>query len=842
MKTCHTLWMAPVVLVLLAGGWNMSEAQTAQRKGLAPWADNTDPTDVPRQHVEEITTASHEYAVVQGGTMDGQNCRQPVGVWFAYKQLWESNRAVRMENIGDTDVVNPWLSNGRNNYCTIPEIIASLTLPGMTDREKAISLYYGEATYRWHHAAGGGSETGDPVKLFNVRGYSACGDNSVALAGLWRAAGLEACPAFLVGHCISEVYYDGGWHLLDGDMQSIYLRRDNKTIASAQELGRDHDLIRRTRVHGILSPDGTSQSEWEAAQYVYEGPASRTRDGYKGHTMDMVLRPGEALVWRWGHAMPLKYQGSSHPRDQVKSDDWMGKICNGLWEYRPDLGSDLWRKGAEIADGVQATPEGLGAEAGKAGTIVWLMRSPYPFVGGHFDAEGTGARFALSKDGAKWEDMTTGILDYQFPSEWGPWYEYRLRCQLEGDARLRAVFIVNDVQMAPLALPGMVVGKNAFAYTDESPDRRKVRITHEWVERSATRPPEAPAGPLFPPEGGESDGSEFAFQWVAAKDPDGDEIADYHFELSERPDMKWPLSPNFAKLISMTADRGKAQYTLPFLGLLAPDTRYYWRVRAMDAKGVWGSWSEVWSFTARCAAYPVGVVLDFDQQNNVGILRWKPNPDGRRAVKYRVYGSDEKGFFASDTPYDANVGDQEQKLPVPFPANFVGETDKTELAVVGEGLDLPSANKAYYRVVAVDDKGRRSYSSDYAEAPRPFIYTQPVTEAKVGQQYRYQLSAIRSIGDLRSRSGGRKAYWDIEKPGFALLQGPAWLKMDNDGTGLLTGTPEAPGKAEVQVTATIDKEIRTYDLDALMWGTEKVEVSTKRVGPVGQRFVIDVTQ
>ena len=35
--------------------------------------------------------------------------------------------------------------------------------------------------------------------------------------------------------------------------------------------------------------------------------------------------------------------------------------------------------------------------------------------------------------------------------------------------------------------------------------------------------------------------------------------------------MSWPLSPNFYKLISKTADRGKSQYTLPHGGLLAVD-------------------------------------------------------------------------------------------------------------------------------------------------------------------------------------------------------------------------------------------------------------------------------
>jgi len=32
---------------------------------------------------------------------------------------------------------------------------------------------------------------------------------------------------------------------MDGDMHSIYLLRDNETVAGEQDLVRDHDLIRR---------------------------------------------------------------------------------------------------------------------------------------------------------------------------------------------------------------------------------------------------------------------------------------------------------------------------------------------------------------------------------------------------------------------------------------------------------------------------------------------------------------------------------------------------------------------------------------------------------------------
>jgi hypothetical protein len=87
--------------------------------------------------VEEIAGAGgekHTYIVVHGGTMDGTNCRSPMGCGMnregAIEQSWQSNRAVRMENVGQTDVVDPWLSDGRNNFRNIKEIVASVVTPG----------------------------------------------------------------------------------------------------------------------------------------------------------------------------------------------------------------------------------------------------------------------------------------------------------------------------------------------------------------------------------------------------------------------------------------------------------------------------------------------------------------------------------------------------------------------------------------------------------------------------------------------------------------------------------------------------------------------------------------
>ena len=101
----------------------------------------------------------------------------------------------------------------------------------------------------------------------------------------------------------------------------------------------------------------------------------------------------------------------------------------------------------------------------------------------------------------------------------------------------------------------------------------------------------------------------------------------------------------------------------------------------------------------------------------------------------------------------------------------------------------------------------------------------------------------RSLGHLSARMRGSRqvrGYFDIEKPRFALVRGPAWLKID-EATGVLSGRPDAAGKVEVSVTATIDRQVRKLDPKALVWGREKVLSTTaERVGTATQKYLIAV--
>jgi len=90
----------------------------------------------PRRHSETVTSARHEFVIRMGGTMDGENTRTPVG-YQAWARAFEAMREVRIENVGDTPVVNPWVViAGRRDWRTVEKIIAEATRCCANDRER----------------------------------------------------------------------------------------------------------------------------------------------------------------------------------------------------------------------------------------------------------------------------------------------------------------------------------------------------------------------------------------------------------------------------------------------------------------------------------------------------------------------------------------------------------------------------------------------------------------------------------------------------------------------------------------------------------------------------------
>ena len=204
--------------------------------------------------------------------MDGRNCRTPMGVGMnsegAFFQTWESNRSVRMENVGESDVVNPWLSNGRNTFRNVAEIVQSAITPDMTDAERARpsgSRKFNIATTR----RGDNNELGDPVKVFNVYGFNTCGNDSICLGTLWKQpASARPRPgrSDIASRRSSTTAHGISWTATALDLSAPRQRDRGQRHAVA----RDHDLVKRPHSNGILLVDTQWDGQGTSALYFTE--------------------------------------------------------------------------------------------------------------------------------------------------------------------------------------------------------------------------------------------------------------------------------------------------------------------------------------------------------------------------------------------------------------------------------------------------------------------------------------------------------------------------------------------------------------------------------------------
>ncbi|MEO6922189.1 MAG: putative Ig domain-containing protein, partial [Bryocella sp.] len=393
-------------------------------------------------------------------------------------------------------------------------------------------------------------------------------------------------------------------------------------------------------------------------------------------------------------------------------------------------------------------------------------------------------------EGKTWEDVQTSwASDYDrmyvdlnpsFPQKGPARYAYILRFTLRSQSKtpevaLNGLYLRSTLEMSPLAMPGVMLGENKFTYTDDSPGARKVRITQVWNECDADIP--IPAAPVAvePVNGDTYSGTRVKFQWSPRSDG---APADYEFALSEFSDMRWPLSPNFHKLISRTAYRGTSKFELPYDGLLNPGQKYYWHVRARSQDHVWGPWSKTYWFSTVAPAVPIDVTANFDHTHRTVQLKWQRGKNGTAPVNFKIYGSDERGFTANDNLYEYNDG---LKGTQQAPANLLLETNSAN-----GSAQLPDELwRPYYRIVAVDRKGRVSGPSAMAELSHPLIATTQLPAAIRAIFYQAQIMTSASIGHLVSADENGLPYQLRFRSGddlvFHMTGAPTGLSIDKNG-------------------------------------------------------------
>ena len=296
-------------------------------------------------------------------------------------------------------VVSPHATDFRS----LASILASPRLAGKRGQDLAIAiweLFVDKAEGLYHYCPALERATGhfvyDPVKLFNVHGWSICGVTANTMVLLYEAAGFdEARVADLKGHEATEVYYDGGWHLMDGDLQAYHRKHppEQETIASYADCLADPTLVSRQEnpSEPYYLPDRSP--EGVANLYAVEphtGPAFVDHS----HTMDFVLRPGEMLErttqpqgrWIWFDnfgEFRQRFGGEwsdDGPRERFEPHR---QYANGRWLYEPRLTGDYldFEAGALEAVNVHATARGVEPAGDGPAHCTFELNSPWALAG-----------------------------------------------------------------------------------------------------------------------------------------------------------------------------------------------------------------------------------------------------------------------------------------------------------------------------------------------------------------------------------------------------------------------------------------------------------------------------
>jgi len=587
-----------------------------------------------RVYSKVITSGQEEYVINTYGTF------QP------------GNLELVIENIGNENIINPRITiNDKWNWSTVESIVQEImqTSSAVTEEEKAMAIWNFIVNNRYHWQPSG-DDLHDPIIFLNVYGFAFCGHTAYITDILAKVAGLKSRVWELNGHVVHEVFYDRKWHVLDGQTMAFYLNRDNLTIAGMDEIVNDPWLVERTfhpvgdlwrKSHPRRARDisntkySKEQLQHTIANWYATADNNKAYDESVGkyHEMDLTLRPGEKIIFRWDN-IGKWYNNFVYNEPPGYSN---GKII-----YKPDFTSNNYRKGIEYERNVKSiTDDGFGpnlhvdssviefrkyVNKPDDGQVVFKVESPYVIVGGKIGGEfyrndnmGDVCRMLISFNGNDWIPLWTAkstgfvenylvIDDIISPICEEPKYKYYVKAEFRAaghgldppqepsdatQAGLNAFEVETDIQVSPFSIPALSLGLNRIKYTDECTGNRKVRITQKWHEDFISHYPDPPGKPVFPADGEISNTPVPKLIWDKASDRDGsDQVIDYHIQLSLRPDCRWSLCPN----LDIDINSGTPEFQIPGGWLISGET-YYWRVKAKDNHGNWSDYSKIWKFT-----------------------------------------------------------------------------------------------------------------------------------------------------------------------------------------------------------------------------------------------------
>ena len=399
---------------------------------------------------------------------------------------------------------NPSLkSSGNVDFSSLDAIVDDVISQGMTDEEKALSLWRFVMDNAFHGEWG---TSMDGLEHLNVYGYGYCGTFVAALEPLWWAAGLKARHVNIGNHAATEVFYDNDWHYIDAHLRCFFLEKDNKTIASLEDLNYIPELWDMKRQKPSL------RKGEKKAYYMSMHPQDHGKSPIYSKQFSMSASDLITLTWKKNGKWSLERgaEGGGKPAAEPAI------YANGIYRFLRDLSNPVQSRDGLVSsrniDWNDFTagylhPQKITEEA----YLIYEVRVPYfmlsTTISGKFLRRHPNDLIAIdisTDNGQHWENLweasETGIVNGQFTTEktqevttYKPWkYSYLLKVRVRAEKAVKDTGIYSigsrsDLFYNPRSLPGLQSGENQLTFHDEGTSPHTVKVTYKWREKLPVR-------------------------------------------------------------------------------------------------------------------------------------------------------------------------------------------------------------------------------------------------------------------------------------------------------------------------------------------------------------------
>jgi hypothetical protein len=385
------------------------------------------------------------------------------------------------------------------DYSDMESMVRSITAKWETPEQKCWAMFY------WNHIARRqtspmmlhGMALTDPIRQFNDYGYAMCSTTSGINCAIWDAMGLKPKYWDISNHTVSEVEYDGAWHMYDNSMSAIYTLCDGKTIAGVADIGKagacgasdgksepghvaKYHCLTSTSDRGFLSGADTMRSLDE--EYRCFNPNGLKYRSYfydwdRGHRYILNLRDGESYARHYRSlGKSPEYYVPNNGKDPEAVNTRYRIRGNGVRVLKPSLRSDFESSAHSFSNVVFLNGGGVtAARTNLNGEIIFKVEGANVITALKVRGE-TGrpsnrnlTRIAVSTvNGLMWKDVWQSdssnkqSFDLKLIEEVNGAYEVLVKVLLGGGAELREIEFEAITMLNSKTQPKLSLGKNVI--------------------------------------------------------------------------------------------------------------------------------------------------------------------------------------------------------------------------------------------------------------------------------------------------------------------------------------------------------------------------------------------